>query len=350
MSLITRCPVCGTLFNVVADQLKVSQGWVRCGQCADVFDAGLHLQDKRAEHDSAGAQFMPAEQPLQPIASTDVNNGSYAENVAALRTEDNHAAFNSDPPLALPLASEAEEAEQVKAQAVADAHDDISMQVPSAISNAISNAILNDISNDIPIEITNNRPGDVPVDFLNGVSFVREARQQAFWRRRLVRVGLSLVAVVLICLLAAQYAAARRDSLAVIEPRLAPALQMLCEQLACRVSPVQQIEAIVIDSSSFNKINEAGNYRLSVTVKNIGASAVAMPSLEVTLTDTQDQPVLRRVLSPAQLGVANSMLAAGGDWSGAASLQVLATAMSPDNAAPGVLGRIAGYRLLAFYP
>ncbi|MGH8805141.1 MAG: zinc-ribbon domain-containing protein, partial [Polaromonas sp.] len=29
MSLITRCPACGTMFKVVTDQLKVSQGWVR---------------------------------------------------------------------------------------------------------------------------------------------------------------------------------------------------------------------------------------------------------------------------------------------------------------------------------
>lgn len=39
MSLATRCPACGTVFRVVQDQLKVSQGWVRCGHCQDVFNA-----------------------------------------------------------------------------------------------------------------------------------------------------------------------------------------------------------------------------------------------------------------------------------------------------------------------
>ena len=39
MSLITRCPACGTMFKVVPDQLKISEGWVRCGHCAEVFDA-----------------------------------------------------------------------------------------------------------------------------------------------------------------------------------------------------------------------------------------------------------------------------------------------------------------------
>ncbi|RZJ16976.1 MAG: hypothetical protein EOO54_16635, partial [Haliea sp.] len=46
MSLITRCPSCGTMFKVVPDQLRISQGWVRCGHCAEVFDASAHLQDR----------------------------------------------------------------------------------------------------------------------------------------------------------------------------------------------------------------------------------------------------------------------------------------------------------------
>lgn len=39
MSLATRCAACGTVFRVVQDQLKVSEGWVRCGRCQDVFNA-----------------------------------------------------------------------------------------------------------------------------------------------------------------------------------------------------------------------------------------------------------------------------------------------------------------------
>ena len=39
MSLATRCTACGTVFRVVQDQLKVSEGWVRCGRCSEVFNA-----------------------------------------------------------------------------------------------------------------------------------------------------------------------------------------------------------------------------------------------------------------------------------------------------------------------
>ena len=44
MSLITRCPSCATQFRVVADQLRISEGWVRCGRCQEVFDATQALQ------------------------------------------------------------------------------------------------------------------------------------------------------------------------------------------------------------------------------------------------------------------------------------------------------------------
>ena len=43
MSQIARCPACATMFRVVAEQLTMAHGWVRCGQCGEVFDAGLHL-------------------------------------------------------------------------------------------------------------------------------------------------------------------------------------------------------------------------------------------------------------------------------------------------------------------
>ncbi|TSA08094.1 MAG: DUF3426 domain-containing protein, partial [Comamonadaceae bacterium] len=44
-------------------------------------------------------------------------------------------------------------------------------------------------------------------------------------------------------------------------------------------------------------------YRLNFTVKNTAAVAVAAPAIELTLTDTSDQAVLRRVFLPAELDV-----------------------------------------------
>jgi predicted Zn finger-like uncharacterized protein len=45
MKWITRCTACGVTYTVVPDQLKVAQGWLRCGQCQHAFDStGLVLK------------------------------------------------------------------------------------------------------------------------------------------------------------------------------------------------------------------------------------------------------------------------------------------------------------------
>jgi predicted Zn finger-like uncharacterized protein len=38
LSLVTRCPNCGTAFRVQRDQLSARSGTVRCGKCGDMFD------------------------------------------------------------------------------------------------------------------------------------------------------------------------------------------------------------------------------------------------------------------------------------------------------------------------
>jgi predicted Zn finger-like uncharacterized protein len=68
MSLITSCPACGTMFRVVADQLKISEGWVRCGHCSEVFDASKHLSDESVlvEPELAQQATRPADMPTRP--------------------------------------------------------------------------------------------------------------------------------------------------------------------------------------------------------------------------------------------------------------------------------------------
>ncbi len=45
MSLATSCVHCGTVFRVAEEQLKASEGWVRCGHCQQVFNALESLFD-----------------------------------------------------------------------------------------------------------------------------------------------------------------------------------------------------------------------------------------------------------------------------------------------------------------
>jgi predicted Zn finger-like uncharacterized protein len=70
MSLKTRCPACDTVFKIVPDQLKVSKGWVRCGRCAEVFDAAAHA----AAPDEANP--WPQTSPPETIAKSTVATSS----------------------------------------------------------------------------------------------------------------------------------------------------------------------------------------------------------------------------------------------------------------------------------
>ncbi len=55
MTMVTRCPTCGTSFRVHPEQLAARGGQVRCGQCATVFDARSALVTNDDPHDSAPA-------------------------------------------------------------------------------------------------------------------------------------------------------------------------------------------------------------------------------------------------------------------------------------------------------
>ena len=169
------------------------------------------------------------------------------------------------------------------------------------------------------------------------VSFVLAARRKAFWRKPGVRMALGLVFFISLLGLALQIAVQERDRIAALDARTRPWLVKLCEPLRCELAPVRQIADVVIDSSSFNKAR-GDSYQLALTMKSAATIPLAMPAVELTLTDAQDQPVLRRVLLPTDMA-APTELPAKGEWG--TSVSVLVTTGG---------ARVAGYRLLAFYP
>ena len=149
--------------------------------------------------------------------------------------------------------------------------------------------------------------------------------------------ALGLVFFISLLGLALQIAVQERDRIAALDARTRPWLVKLCEPLRCELAPVRQIADVVIDSSSFNKAR-GDSYQLALTMKSTATIPLAMPAVELTLTDAQDQPVLRRVLLPTDMA-APAELPAKGEWG--TSVSVLVTTGG---------ARVAGYRLLAFYP
>ena len=84
----------------------------------------------------------------------------------------------------------------------------------------------------------------------------------------------------------------------------------LCGWARCEVSPLRQIDSIVIDSSSFTR-DRGDNYRLGFSLRNNAAIDVAMPAIELSITDSQDQVLFRRVIWPAEFGTPSNLLGAG---------------------------------------
>ena len=167
--------------------------------------------------------------------------------------------------------------------------------------------------------------------------FVREARQRERWRSPWVRGLLSLLALVLVAGLAGQAAYHFRDIAAAQWPPLRPWLALGCQQLRCEIHPPRRIDDIVVESSAIAPVNNGAAYKLSVVLRNRGGIALAMPSVDLSLSDPSGQLVARKALAPSDFRVATPVVAAGSE----ASLQVL---LSADGR------RISGYTVEIFYP
>ncbi len=77
MTLATRCSACGTVFRAAPDQLRASDGWVRCGRCNSVFNAAEVLFDM----DSGTAVVLDVPDGLDVLDGLDTP--AYRQAVAA---------------------------------------------------------------------------------------------------------------------------------------------------------------------------------------------------------------------------------------------------------------------------
>lgn len=263
MSMTTRCPDCATLFKVVADQLRMSEGWVRCGKCGLVFDGQAHLQ--------GGSE---AETPPPPVQAGDT---------FATTTE-----------------SWSETNEATAGTAVPEPYFDPAPEV----------------------------------------TFVRVAKRKARWRNPWLRALLGLSVLLLLCLLALQAAVHERHWLVARFPELRPWMQDICQPLGCQLGPVPLLDAIVVESSTFQRLR-GEQYRLVVQVRNSASVEVKMPAIELTLKDARDEVLLRRVLRPVDFNATEPGIAAQGEWTGKTFVQITDTALA---------GRVSNFSTLAFYP
>jgi predicted Zn finger-like uncharacterized protein len=325
MSLITCCPACGTMFKVVPDQLRISEGWVRCGHCAEVFDASAHLQEEEPPAARRAAETEALRRESIGGAPSEPESEGFA------------SSLHTEVPESEGLASDPPDSELIEAAARSLVEHPLDRPFELRREDPAHAQEMQRGDSELPVR-TAGPPEPEPA--LEDLSFVQQARREEVWHRPAMRAGLLLLFLTLGALLVLQIALKDRDRLAAANPGLRPWLARLCEPLRCTIRPPRQIDAVAIDSSSFNKLRPDA-FRLNVTLKNDAAIDVAMPALELTLTDGQDQPLVRRVVTPEELGPNAIVIPAASEWSGSLGLVVGANEAS---------GRIAGYRLLVFYP
>jgi predicted Zn finger-like uncharacterized protein len=308
MSLITRCPACTTMFRVVADQLRLSDGWVRCGQCDEVFDANAHVQ-------SEFVQTLPDE-------SADVSVDVIPDGLPARSPQDLSQVLQfPEPPRPAPP-----EPEPLWPVITEPVYEEPQLDLIRTVDDA-----------DADVQIM---PAAQPWSDTPPPSFVRTRPAPSVWHRPAVRGSLGFLSCLLGFLFIFQFALQERDQIAARQPQARPLLIAACDWLQCQVRALRHIESLAIDSSSFVKV-KADVYRVNFTLKNTGTLAVATPAMELTLTDTQDRPVVRRVFLAGDFDADRPSLDAGTE---------LAATLSIGAKVPGDWARVSGYRLLAFYP
>ena len=315
-ALATRCTACGTVFRVVPDQLRVSEGWVRCGRCSEVFnapqslvdmDTGAHQRLRDADRQSlVGAHQRLPDADRQSLVATPA-----AATEAAQPLHFEPLLSGAELPAPAP-APEPEPELDFGAAPTGREPGVISLPDPRA------------------------EPDDRPPP-----SFVRLADRAARWRHPRVRLALSTGVVAAVLALTAQTVFTYRDLAAARWPVLRPALEIACSALRCELGAARAIAGLAVQSSGLSRVDNSELYRLAVTLRNRTDLELAVPAIDLSLTDAQGRLLSRRVLGLAELGQPAASLAAGRELVLQATLQVAAAAAGEP---------VAGYTIELFYP
>lgn len=320
MSLATRCPSCSTTFRVVQDQLKVCDGWVRCGRCDEVFSALAGLFDLERDSppdrspETPGAVAAPVpDAPLESPAPTSIGvrepeaegggNPMHADNAA-----DTSGWGILEPP---------------DESATSDGDKKRKGLIPEGLA-------------DREFEVDLAQAGEARIAIADP-EFVRHAWRRERWTHPGIRITLAAFAMLLLGSLGLQAMHHFRDDVASHWPETTSTLSAWCEWAGCRVEAPRRLESITVESSTLNRANARDSFRLSIGLRNRSATRVAMPDIELSLTDSAGHLLTRRALTPADFRVVSTTVQPGAE----SNLQLLLSA----GGSP-----VTGYTVEIFYP
>jgi predicted Zn finger-like uncharacterized protein len=299
MNGTTLCPHCNTRFRIAGEQLEAHQGMVRCGHCMQAFDARPGFIPDRPDPqlelpiaDRSASSASPS--PSAPAASPQPEVQAVSEPVAEPVTE----SVKEEVP-ALPTATEEMQAESPVATSE-EAHDG-SLDFVQSTSGEV-----------MPDTEEPAKPLVIQPIPLAGAGADEDAAEDVVAPPRKRRWPWIAGSALLCILLLAQALYFFRIELAARLPGLKPVLVGYCGLLGCSVPLPQKPDLMSIESSELEADPEHENQIvLVVLLRNRATHVQAFPVLELSLNDTQDKVLARRLFKPADYLPATETEAAG---------------------------------------
>lgn len=295
MALATRCPNCHALFRVVADQLKLRGGLVRCGACHHVFDAigTLSYLDDAVLSTAGHVSTPPGEAIGATASSVAAAIAPPGLNEASPQNDAHQAPAEIAPPA---LVAEAQEAPPSDATVTVSAQ---SWAVPTGSTDTQTEA---DEPAVVPLNLAAASTVAAPARVESAAD--SEATAPAFLREASAsrRRGFSILfgggAVLLSMLALAQLAVVFRAEILVRMPQARPALTQLCQAFRCTVNWPARGDLLAVVGSELQALPGTSAFELSAVLRNRGSFTLALPAIELTLTDTLNRTVARKVFAP----------------------------------------------------
>ncbi|MBI4998736.1 MAG: zinc-ribbon domain-containing protein [Rhodocyclales bacterium] len=380
--MLTRCPYCSTTFRVTPEQLKVRQGQVRCGQCRRVFDALRALDENvarpapaprppeparaevlswtmvqpappgadEADHEPVtitGFDYVPVREPesvAEPAGEVPKGFEAVSEAAAEAQVE---AHVEPEPPAEpqSPPVPEAPAEYDLEPESTPGTGVDIELDIddrgPATEPRPEPEPEPEPVAKPEPVPEPEPRPRFVPTRFEPGPPTILELHNPPpvddapSW-------PWVLGCLIALLLLTGQLLIHYRTEIIAGRPDVRPVFVAACEMLGCRITLPYKIDLIGIDASDLAPDEKRpGTLHLTATLRNRAPYAQAWPQLEITLTDAQERPLLRRALEPAEYLPAEIALAEGFPARSEQAVQLTLTAAD----VPAV-----GYRLYVFHP
>jgi predicted Zn finger-like uncharacterized protein len=296
MALAARCPHCRALFRVVADQLKLRGGMVRCGECRQVFDAIgslSYVDDVTLTKEKAEAAIGGAAHPGPAVAAPPANPQPVVREPAGKPTPPRIVLAAQAGRRALAGGGELRDELAVPTLfGIAEPPSDSS----EAAIESVHVAMPGHANRTAPAETY--EPGALQAD-------APEAEVPSFLptpdrlRREKLRRALAIACVPLGLVAVIQFALTLRGDALEAWPSLRPSLASLCSLFGCTVGWPAHAELLTIVGSDLAAIPGTDVIELDAAVRNRANFIMALPAIEVTLTDTQNRTIARKVFMPA---------------------------------------------------